>query len=99
MHIFVFGLVLLGHGVHGLLPLGLVGRIRFGRRGPVGVEGPSLRKRTCSGLHSSAVGRALIGLIRLTLAGIIGGVWLTLGDRGRGLRDTDLHSSAPAHAR
>ncbi len=52
----------------------------------------------CSGLHSSAVGRALIGLIRLTLAGIIGDLWLTLRDRGCGLRDMDLHSSAPAHA-
>jgi len=34
---------------------------------------------TCSGLHSSAVGRDLIGLNRLTLAGIIGCVRLTFG--------------------
>lgn len=34
---------------------------------------------TCSGLQSSSVGRALIGLDRLTLAGIIGCAWLTLG--------------------
>ncbi len=30
-------------------------------------------------MHLSAVGRDLIGLNRFTLAGIIGGVWLTLG--------------------
>ncbi len=39
-----------------------------------------LASDTCCGLHLSAVGRDLIGLNRLTLAGIIGCVWLTLGD-------------------
>jgi len=53
----------------------------------------------CSGLHLSAVGRDLIGLNRLTLAGIIGCVWLTLGDFGRTIGATGLHLSAPAHAR
>jgi len=53
----------------------------------------------CSGLHSSAVGRALVSLNRLTLAGIIGRSWLTLHDFGRRLAGTDLQSSAPAHAR
>ena len=57
--------------------------------------GPGSR---CSGLHSSAVGRDLIGLNRLTLGGIIGCVWLTLGNFGRTIGATDLHSSASAHA-
>ena len=33
-----------------------------------------------SGFHSSAAGRALLGLTWLTLAGIIGAVWLTFGE-------------------
>ena len=53
----------------------------------------------CSGLQSSGAGRALIGLSGLTLAGIIGIVWLTLRDFGRTLFAMGLHSSAPAHAR
>lgn len=53
----------------------------------------------CSGLHLSAVGRALIGLNRLALVETIGCVRLTLDDIGRRLVGTDLHSSAPAHAR
>ncbi len=53
---------------------------------------------TCSGLHLSAVGRDLIGLNRLTLAGIIGCVWLTFGDPRRTIGATGLHLSALAHA-
>jgi len=53
---------------------------------------------SCSGLHLSAVGRDLIGLNRLTLAGIIGCVWLTLGDPGRTIGATGMPLSAPAHA-
>jgi len=44
----------------------------------------------CSGLHLSAVGRDLIGLNRLTLAGIIGCVWLTLGGLLATLDDSGL---------
>ena len=44
----------------------------------VAVLGPPAERSKCSGLHSSAEWLALIGLIRLTLAGIIGRVWLTL---------------------
>lgn len=51
----------------------------------------------CSGLHSSAVGRALIGLNRLTLAETIRGIRLTLDDFERRLGGTDLHLSVPAH--
>ena len=61
---------------------------------------------TCSGLHLSAVGRDLIDLNRLTLAGTIGCVWLTLGDPERTIGDpertigaTGLHLSALVHAR
>ena len=54
---------------------------------------------TCSGLHLSAVGRDLIDLNRLTLAGTIGCVWLTLGDPERTIGATGLHLSALVHAR
>ncbi len=42
-------------------------------------HGYGLSCPSCSGLHLSAVGRDLIGLNWLTLAGIIRCVWLTLG--------------------
>ncbi len=57
------------------------------------------RCHICSGLHSSAGWLALIGLIRLTLGGIIGFAWLTLCDPWLMLDATGLHSSALAHTR
>ena len=60
---------------------------------------PPLLAASCSGLHSSAGWLALIGLNRLTLAGIIGAVWLTLGDFRRTIGATGLQSSALAHTR
>lgn len=62
-------------------------------------EAVVLLQDSCSGLHSSAAGRALMGLIWLMLGRIIGVVWLTLHDPRRTLSATGLRSPAPAHAR
>ena len=55
-------------------------------------------RTTCSGSHLSTGWLALIGLIGLTLAEIIVGVWLTLRDPGRRFGATGLHLSGLAHA-